>query len=147
DTPTINKWYDPDAFRVVTCQQPGITTGTDPVAVAAGIARNAYLAQFCHYGSAGQGILEGPGFKNVDFSLMKNTQVTEKLKLQFRAEIFNLFNTPQFGLPNTGLNGTFLPAAANGAFPTQVTASRGPGSIATLAAPMRQMQFGLKLLF
>ncbi len=141
DTPTINKWYDPDAFRVVTCQQPG--NNTDP----AGAARNVYLAQFCHYGSAGQGILEGPGFKNVDFSLMKNTQVTEKLKLQFRAEIFNLFNTPQFGLPNSGLNGTFLPTAANGAFPTQVTPSRGPGSISSLAAPMRQMQFGLKLLF
>ena len=115
----------------------------------AGQALNQYLAGFCHYGSAGQGILEGPGFKNVDFSLMKNTRLTEKLKLQVRAEIFNLFNTPQFGIPNTGLNAAtaFLPTAASGAFPTQVTASRGPGSISSLAAPMRQMQFGLKLLF
>lgn len=143
DNPTINKWYDPDAFRVVTCAQPG--NNADPV----GAARNAYLAQFCHYGSAGQGILEGPGFKNVDFSLIKNTQLTEKLKLQFRAEIFNLFNTPQFGIPATGLNAAtaFLPTTAGGAFPTQVTASRGPGSISNIVAPMRQMQFGLKLLF
>ena len=143
DTPAVNKWYDPDAFRVVTCAQPGAAATT------AGQALNTYLAGFCHYGSAGQGILEGPGFKNVDFSLIKNTQLTEKLKLQFRAEIFNLLNTPQFGIPNTGLNGAtaFLPNAASGAFPTQVTASRGPGSIASLAAPMRQMQFGLKLLF
>jgi len=36
---------------------------------------------------------------------------------------------------------------AGGAFPTQVTPSRGPGSISTLVAPMRQMQFGLKVLF
>lgn len=143
DTPTVNKWYDPDAFRVVTCAQPGSATTT------AGQALNSYLAGFCHFGSAGQGILEGPGFKNVDFSLIKNTQVTEKFKLQFRAEIFNLFNTPQFGIPATGLNAAtaFLPTATGGAFPTQVTASRGPGSISSIVAPMRQMQFGLKLLF
>lgn len=141
--PTVNKWYDPDAFRVVTCAQPGSTTTT------AGQALNTYLAQFCHYGSAGQGILEGPGFKNVDYSLIKNTQLTEKLRVQFRAEIFNIFNTPQFAVPNNSLNAAtaFLPTAAGGAFPTQVTPSRGPGSISSLVAPMRQMQFGLKLLF
>ncbi len=140
--PTIDKWFDPDAFRVVTCQQPGANTD-------AGRALNTYLAQFCHYGSAGQGILEGPGFKNVDFSLLKNTQLTEKVRLQFRAEIFNIFNTPQFAVPASGLNAAtaFLPTTAGGAFPTQVTPSRGPGSISSLVAPMRQMQFGLKLLF
>lgn len=143
DNPTVNKWYDPDAFRVVTCAQPGDNN------TPAGQARNQYLAQFCHYGSAGQGILEGPSFKNVDYSLIKNTQLTEKLRLQFRAEIFNIFNTPQFAVPNNGLNAAvaFLPSAAGGAFPTQVTPSRGPGSISSLVAPMRQMQFGLKLLF
>jgi hypothetical protein len=142
DNPTVNKWYDPDAFRVVTCAQPG---GTD----AAGVARNQYLAQFCRYGNAGHGILEGPGFKNVDFSLLKNIHFTEKLRLQFRTEVFNIFNTPQFAVPNTGLNAApnFLPTTAGGAFPTQVTASRGPGAITSLVAPMRQMQFGLKLLF
>src|SRR5207244_407788 len=114
-----------------------------------GVARNQYLAQFCHYGSAGHAVLEGPGFKNVDFSLLKNIAFTERLKLQFRTEIFNIFNTPQFGIPNAGLNAApaFLPAAAGGAFPTQITASRGPGAITSLVAPMRQMQFGLKLLF
>jgi hypothetical protein len=142
DNPTINKWFDPDAFRVVTCQQPGAAT-------TAGQALNSYLAQFCHYGSSGQAILEGPGFKNVDFSLLKNIPIKEKLRMQFRAEIFNIFNTPQFGIPNFTLNGAtaFLPSAAGGAFPTQVTPSRGPGAISSLVAPMRQMQFGLKLLF
>jgi hypothetical protein len=140
---TVNKWFDPDAFRVVTCAQPG-NNGTD-----AGRALNQYLTQFCHYGSAGQGILEGPGFKNVDFSLLKNINFTEKLRLQFRAEIFNLFNTPQFAVPNATLNAApnFLPAAANGAFPSQAGITRGPGAISSLVAPMRQMQFGLKLLF
>jgi hypothetical protein len=141
--PTINKWFDPDAFRVVTCAEPGVkgTVGGD--------ALNQYLTQFCHYGDAGQGILEGPGFKNVDFSLMKNIELTGNARLQFRWEVFNLFNTPQFGVPNAALNGSaaFLPSVAGGAFPTQVTPSRGPGSISTLVAPMRQMQFGLKVLF
>ena len=141
---TVNKWFDPDAFRIVTCAQPGVNA-TD-----AGRALNQYLTQFCHYGSAGQGILEGPGYKNVDFSLLKNIQLREKLRLQFRAEMFNAFNTPQFAVPNANLgtaNNQFLPATAGGAFPTQVTPSRGPGSISSLVAPMRQMQFGLKFLF
>jgi Carboxypeptidase regulatory-like domain/TonB dependent receptor-like, beta-barrel len=137
DNPTINKWFDPDAFRVVTCSQTG----------AAGSALNQYLTQFCHYGSAGQAILEGPGFKNVDFSLIKNIPIREKLRLQFRAEIFNLFNTPQFGVPNATLNAARLPTAAGGAFLTQFTSSTGPGTITSIVAPMRQMQFGLKFLF
>ncbi len=143
DNPTINRWYNPDAFRVVTCAQPG-NANTD-----AGRALNQYLTQFCHYGSAGQAILEGPGFKNVDFSLLKNIPLKESLRLQFRAEFFNLFNTPQFGTPVAGLNAApaFLPATAGAAFPTQITPSRGPGSITSIIAPMRQMQFGLKLLF
>ncbi len=141
DNQTINKWYDPDAFRLVTCQQPG-NPNTD-----AGRALNTYLAQFCHYGSSGQAILEGPGFKNIDFSLIKNIPIREKLRLQFRAEIFNLFNTPQFAVPNRGLNGALLPTAAGGAFPTQFTSTTGPGTITGIIAPMRQMQFGLKLLF
>jgi hypothetical protein len=144
---TVNKWFDPDAFRIVTCAQPGVTTGPN---AAAGIALNTYLTQFCHYGSAGQGILEGPGYKSVDFSLLKNIQLREKLRLQFRAEMFNLFNTPQFATPSASLGtatNQFLPTTAGGVFPTQVTPSKGPGSISSLVAPMRQMQFGLKLLF
>jgi Carboxypeptidase regulatory-like domain/TonB dependent receptor len=137
DEPTINKWFDPDAFRVVTCSQPGSTS------------LNQYLTQFCHYGSSGQSILEGPGYKSVDFSLLKNIAVTEKMRMQFRWEVFNLFNTPQFAVPNAVFSSApeFLPRAAGGAFPTQSGITRGPGSISSLVAPMRQMQLGLKLIF
>jgi len=143
DQPTVNRWFDTDAFRVVTCQQPGANNDM-------GRALNQYLTQFCHYGSAGQGILEGPGYKNVDFSLLKNIRFTEKLRLQFRAEIFNLFNTPQFAVPNATLNASqliFLPAQAGAPFPSQAGQVSGPGAITSLVSPMRQMQFGLKLLF
>jgi Carboxypeptidase regulatory-like domain/TonB dependent receptor len=137
DEPSINKWFDPDAFRVVTCSRPGST------------ALNQYLTQFCHYGSSGQSILEGPGYKSVDFSLLKNIRFTEKMRMQFRWEVFNLFNTPQFAVPNAALSSApnFLPSTVGGAFPTQSGITRGPGSISTLVAPMRQMQLGLKLIF
>ena len=143
DNRTVNKWFDPDAFRVVTCSQPG-NNNTD-----SGRALNQYMTQFCHYGSSGQAVLEGPGFKSVDFSLIKNIQIHENWRLQFRAEIFNLFNTPQFAVPNGALSSAnnFLPSTAGGAFPSQAGITRGPGAISNLVAPMRQMQFGLKLLF
>jgi hypothetical protein len=51
------------------------------------------------WGDSGRNILQGPGTKNVDFSVFKNTHVTESKVLQLRAEFFNLFNTPQFDNP------------------------------------------------
>ena len=85
-------------------------------------------AQFT-YGNAGRNILYGPGRINWDFSLFKNFPITEKWNLQFRSEFFNLFNTPQFGLPNASIGS---PAA---------------GVITSLAGPNRQVQFALRLAF
>ena len=42
----------------------------------------------------------GPSTRNLDFSIAKNFRFTERWKLQFRAESFNLANTPQLSLPN-----------------------------------------------
>ena len=114
--------------------------------------RNSSLPERCHYGNAGNGILEGPGFQNVDASLFKNFRITERVKLQFRSEFFNILNTPLFNVPNRGLNtgGGFLPQrAANGTitFPSQAGITSGPGAITSLIAPMRNIQFGLKLLW
>lgn len=130
---TVNQWFNADAFRLVSCQNPA-------------------LPELCHYGNSGVGILEGPGFKNVDFSAFKNFAITERFKLQFRGEFFNALNTPQFNVPNRTLNtqGGFLPQrAANGGitYPTQAGISGGVGSITSLIAPMRNIQFGLKLLW
>jgi hypothetical protein len=47
----------------------------------------------------------GPGFHRLDFSLFKNFPVTERMHFEFRAEIFNLTNTPNFSLPGFGGNG------------------------------------------
>jgi len=73
--------------------------------------------------------LRAPGLSSLDFSLFKNFTLPEKFQLQFRAEAFNLTNTPQFGLPNTGIGS---PVA---------------GVIGNQANQPRTIQFALKLLF
>ncbi len=90
-------------------------------------------------GNAPRNFLIGPGFWNIDFSAMKNTRITESVNLQFRAEFFNIFNHANWGLPNAAAfvqgpngGGTYNPIA---------------GRITTLASPMRQIQFALKLIF
>ena len=130
--PTVNQWFNPDAFRLTSCL-------------------NAALPETCHFGNSGTGILEGPGFKNIDYSLFKNFQIVERVKLQFRAEMFNVFNTPQFARPTPGLQTATnqLPQGTPGnvTYPSQANIVRGPGAITGLVSPMRQIQFGLKLLW
>ncbi len=61
------------------------------------------------YGNAGRDILRGPGLGELDSSLFKTTTIRENLKVQFRAEFFNLLNRPNFGMP---LVSTFTKAAS-----------------------------------
>jgi hypothetical protein len=83
------------------------------------------------YGNTPRNFLRGPGYVNVDWSLFKNFVLTERFRLQFRWETFNILNHPNFSNPNS----TFVPG------------STSFGNITSLAANMRQQQFGLKLLF
>jgi len=83
---------------------------------------------FGSFGDAGRNILDGPGFANVNASLMKTTKLREGLDLQFRAEAFNLFNHPNFNLPDNFLGSPTF------------------GRILSAGSP-RHVQFGLKLLF
>jgi hypothetical protein len=53
------------------------------------------------YGNAGRNVVSAPGILNFDFSFFKNFRLTEKHRLQFRAEFFNGFNHTQFDPPNT----------------------------------------------
>lgn len=55
------------------------------------------------FGNAGRNILRGPGFRQVDFSVGKNTRLSEKTSIQLRMEIFNLFNNVNFADPSGGL--------------------------------------------
>ena len=55
------------------------------------------------FGNSGRNILRGPGFASVDFGLVKNARLMRGQSVQFRAEIFNLFNRVNFGNPVNSL--------------------------------------------
>ena len=102
-----NQWFNPKAFKLP-------DAGT--------------------YGNLGRGVLRGPGLAEVDLSLFKNTAVSERASLQFRAEFFNVLNRPNFGTPN--------PIVFTGG---AISSSAGLITITTTTS--RQIQFGLKLIF
>ena len=101
DNPTVDLWFDPTAFKAP--------------------APN-------HYGTSGRGVLYAPGTQTVDVSLSRTFPISG-VRLQFRADAFNLFNTPQLGFPN-----------ANIGSPTV-------GRITSTIGDNRSMQFALKLDF
>jgi hypothetical protein len=105
---TLGKWFNTAAFAVP-------TAGT--------------------WGNSGRNILQGPGTKTVDFSLFKDTHLTESKVLQLRAEAFNLANTPQFNNP-AATAGT----AANGIISSAASES-------TFQRTERQIQFAAKVTF
>jgi hypothetical protein len=79
-------------------------------------------------GNSGVGVVRGPGWKTFDLSLQKSFPIMEKRGLEFRAEMFNLTNTPQFGVPQR---------SASSATFGEITSSQGE----------RNIQFGLKFNF
>jgi hypothetical protein len=93
------------------------------------------VAGVCHPGDLGRDAITGPDFVNTDFSITKNTRILEKLNLQFRAEMFDLFNHPNFGNP--------ILTETSSSF-GQIQSTRVPtGDFGS----SRQIQFALKLLF
>ena len=80
------------------------------------------------FGNAGRNIVRAPSLFQLDFGLHKDFSLTERFRLSFRTEAFNLFNRTNFGAPNSNRS------------------SGGFGSI-TSTYPARQMQFALKLTF
>jgi hypothetical protein len=99
---SVNRWFDITAFVPPTC--------------------------VC-YGNSGRGILAGPGFMNLDFSVARNFQVTERWRLQFRGEGFNLFNHPNLGIPNSSIG------------------APGAAVIGSVVNNERQIQLAMKLYF
>jgi hypothetical protein len=69
-----------------------------------------------HFGTEGRNSLIGPHFRQFDFSIFKNTAITEKLKLELRVEAYNLFNHPNFANP-------YLPAFIADAAPNGINAN------------------------
>ena len=85
------------------------------------------------FGNARIGNLRGPDLVDFDFVLQKNFKVTEAQQIEFRAEFFNLFNHPNFGLPGGG---------------SQIAVDvPGGASITNTAIDNRQIEFALKYTF
>jgi hypothetical protein len=87
-------------------------------------------------GNANRRFFHGPGVNNWDFAVLKNTQLTERFVLQFRGELFNIFNHAQFIAPSAIGLSNFNPQSSTSTF----------GSVTT-AAPARIAQLSLKLNF
>jgi hypothetical protein len=104
DNPSVSRWFDTSAF--------------------------VFPPQYVQ-GNAGRNILTGPGTISTDVSLQRRFHLPkrESVSVEFRAEAFNLFNTPQLGQPGVTLG------------------SASFGVIGATARPNRQMQLGLKALF
>jgi hypothetical protein len=73
----------------------------------------------------------GPAFRDLDFSLFKNIKTTENTSLQFRAEFFNLTNTPNFSTPSS----------------TNFSDTKNFGKITSTVSNPREVQFALKFFF
>jgi len=100
-----------------------------PIGVARGTGPNSG-----RFGTLGRSTFRGPAYHNFDFSLIKDTSLGSRGKnelciLQFRAEVFNMFNIVNFGLPNNVVRGS------------------GFGIINKTAGTSRQIQFSLKLIY
>jgi hypothetical protein len=113
---TIDRWFDTDTIQNAT---PG------------------------RFGNAGKGIIQGSGNNSWDLNLAKNFQITERVRLQFRAEMFNAFNHPQFDDP------VMQPVVRNAA---GVILNPNAGKVTSASdfgfrQTERLMQFGLKLNF
>jgi hypothetical protein len=99
---------------------------------------NAFIQPLANtYGNAPRNFLQGPGLAETDLSLSKKFLFTERVNLQFRAELFNIFNRTNFNNPN--------PVVYTSA--TTVLPSASAGVITSTSTTSRQVQFGLKLLW
>jgi hypothetical protein len=92
------------------------------------------------FGNAGRNIVSGPGFHNFDFSVMKNTRIHQNVNLQFRAELFNITNHPNFALPSNILSAPNFGALFNTPDAAQNNVGLGSGG-------PRLIQLELKLSF
>jgi hypothetical protein len=98
-------------------------------------------------GNTGSDTVIGPKFVDFDLAVLKDTKITEKLNLQFRAEFFNILNHTNFALP---LNQLFV-AGGNTSGTTDLGAYTGrittAGTIVNMVGTPRQIQFAMKLIF
>ena len=119
----------------------------NPVAANNGNSPPAWLPAYACFnlrGNAGRNSLIGPGLTNLDFSVYKNNyvrRISEDFNVQFRAEIFNIMNHPNFSPPNVGDGNTDLYDGTGNA------ANAIPGQLVSTVTFERQIQLALKVIW
>jgi hypothetical protein len=86
---SVDRWFDTSRFMAVT-----------------------------RFGDLGRNVIIGPGFNNTDFSVMKRTEVIERLRVEFRAEVFDFFNHANLGQPGNVVGTPAFGRIVNTRFPT-----------------------------
>jgi hypothetical protein len=139
---TLDCWFNQAAFVA------------PPLSSAPGACGGQCLAR--NFGDARRAALRGPDMVNFDFSAYKTFRLGERFGLVFRAEFFNIFNHPNFNLPNVGSGGGSSGAGivnfncmttGSGATDCSGRSSGGAAITQTLPDAQREIQFGLKLQF
>jgi hypothetical protein len=112
---------------------------TGPVEILGGVNRwfdtTPFIVPVGRLGSLGRNVVIGPGFNNTDFSVIKRTKLTESQLIEFRWEVFDLFNHANFGQPGRVVGTATFGQITNTRFATGDSGSS------------RQMQFALKYKF
>ncbi len=157
---------DPDGDKSDdNAQRPNLVTGVSLIP-SAGRTPNGWFnlgtfapPAFGFRGSAGRNIIEGPNYRTVDLSVVKNFRIDEKRSIQFRAEVFNLLNRANFDLPANSEDGEQVFSFVTNATSTTpciagtkvgtncFTATGSAGSIFSTVGDSREIQFGLKFIF
>lgn len=129
--------YDPQAFQVkdgqvfINRNLPLDPVSRLPLSV---------IPQTGQFGNLGRNVFTGPGYKNVDLSVVKQTRVNERLALQTRVEVFNIFNTTNLAQPERRMNEPLFGRSSR----TQDVAGGAPG---IGGGGPRVMQIALRLVY
>jgi len=108
---TVAEWFNVSCFPT-TALEAALANGTP------------------RFGNSGRNILTGPRFVDADTSLIKRFSIFEKAKVEFRGEVFNLFNHPNLAIPNQYIGSNIVGQITN----------------TSPAANSREIQFGLKVI-
>lgn len=113
---------------------PARPAGANPVAQFFNTAAFTPAAAYT-FGTLGRNTMTGPGYSNMDAGLFKNTKFYRSADLQFRFEVFNVTNTPQFSTPGNSLT------------PGVAVSTTTFGQITSTVGNSRKLQFGAKVSF
>jgi hypothetical protein len=140
-TDKVTQWFNPNMFVL-----SPITTAPGNGVICTAATCSAPGSAYATLGNASRGMLRGPSWWNADLSINKDTRLKwlgEAGSLEFRAEIFNLFNHPNFNEPNANI----FAGSATDFSPYSEAPSSSAGLISSTSTTSRQTQFALKLVF